>query len=206
MRAIAIPPQNEAATPSEAELLRRLRAGDESAFDIVVRRYQERIFRYVSRLVGDADEASDIAQETFIRAYGQIDRFRGESALYTWLYRIASNLSINALRKRGLRSFIGLDEAPSLVAAGGPEEDLRAAQIRERVAEAVDQLPPRQRSIFILRQYDQLSHREISKVVGSSEGAVRAGYFHAVKKLQKSLADLTATYDDGTDSHREQGS
>lgn len=177
---------------SEARLLERLRSGDESAFDVVVRRFQERVYQYAFHLVQDRDEAGDVAQETFIRAYAKLASFRGDSSLNTWLYRIASNLGINALRKRKLRSFIGLDQAPALVAPGGPDQDLADAEIRRRVSAAVARLPPRQRSIFVLRQYHQLSHREIALVVGSSEGAVRAGYFHAVRKLQIALGDLTS--------------
>lgn len=169
----------------------RLRSGDEAAFDDIVRRYQERVYQYAYRLVQDRDEASDVAQETFIRAYGKIASFRGDSSLNTWLYRIASNLGINALRKKRLRSLIGLDRAPPIEAPGGPDQDLAADEIRRRVDAAVALLPPRQRSIFVLRHYDELSHREIAQVVGSSEGAVRAGYFHAVRKLRTALRDLT---------------
>jgi RNA polymerase sigma-70 factor (ECF subfamily) len=190
-RAIATRPAAADAVPSEAQLLARLRAGDESAFDQIVRQYEQRVYQYAYRLVQDPDEASDVAQETFIRAHARLGDFRGDASLNTWLYRIASNLGINALRKRRLRAFVGLDQAPAVQAPGGPEDDLAAAEIRRRVEAAVALLPPRQRSIFILRHYEQLTHREIATVVGSSQGAVRAGYFHAVRKLRAALRDLT---------------
>jgi RNA polymerase sigma-70 factor (ECF subfamily) len=186
---------------SDTGLIDRFRSGDETAFEEVVRRYQERIFQFVHRVVRDTEEAADITQETFIRAYGKLGGFRGDSSLFTWLYRIALNMSINCLRKRKLRSFVPLwDSTESefrpdefrpdeFWAQGGPEEDMAASRLRTRVEEAISGLPPRQRSIFVLRQYDQLSHREIAEVVGSSEGAVRAGYFHALRKLRCALQD-----------------
>ena len=176
---------------SDTDLIDRFRAGDETAFEEVVRRYQARVYQIVYRVVRDGEDAADITQETFIRAYGKLKGFRGDSSLFTWLYRIALNMSINCLRKNKLRSFIPLWESAEheLWAQGGPEEDLSASRLRTRLEEAIDGLPARQRSIFVLRQYDQLSHREIAEVVGSSEGAVRAGYFHALRKLCGALRD-----------------
>ena len=176
---------------TDAELVSCFKAGEEQAFNEIVRRYQERIFDLVFRLLQDFDEAHDIAQETFIRAYDKLRGFRGESAPYTWFYRIALNLSINYLRKKKLRSFLSFDDSEVIDGAtrGGPDEDLAAAELRGQVDAAIGLLPARQRSIFILRQYDQLAHREIAEVLGCSEGAVRAGYFHAIKKLQIILED-----------------
>ena len=177
----------------DAELLQRFRDGDESAFDVIVKSYHERAFQFVYRVVHDFDDAADIAQETFIRAYDKLERFRGQSGLYTWLYRIALNLSVNCLRKRKLRAMIGLDEAPLSALKsplGDPEANLQDSLTRGRIDGAVAALPTRQRSIFVLRQYEGLTHAEIATIVGSSEGAVRAGYFHAIRKLRKALADL----------------
>ena len=176
---------------SDGDLVCRFKGGDEQAFNIIVRRYQKRIFNLVFRFVRDFDETSDIAQETFIRAHAQLKGFRGASSLYTWMYRIALNLILNHLRKKKLRSFFSFDD-PAVAepeAQGGPDEDLAASQIRDQVGKAIERLPARQRSIFILRQYDRLSHREIAEVLGCSEGNVRAGYFHAVKKLRAMLKE-----------------
>ena len=177
----------------DTELLRRFSEGDESAFDSIVKLYHERVFQFVYRVLQDFDDAADIAQETFIRAYDKLGQFKGRAGIYTWLYRIALNLSINCLRKRKLRTMVGLDEAPPAAlksSLSGPESDLDDSTTRGRIERAVAELPTRQRSIFILRQYDGLSHGEIASVVGTSEGAVRAGYFHAIRKLRNSLADL----------------
>ncbi|NKB69649.1 MAG: sigma-70 family RNA polymerase sigma factor [Candidatus Latescibacteria bacterium] len=174
---------------SDGALVQRVLAGQGRAFDLIVLRYQERVRNSVRRLVRDSDDVEDIAQETFIRAHSRLHDFRGQASLFTWLYRIAVNLSINHLRKQQARSFCALsDGSGELQARGGPEEDLRASEVGLQVDQAVADLPPRQRAIFGMRYYDQYSHREIARILGNSEGAVRAGYFHAVQKLQVSLA------------------
>ena len=183
----------ESVANNDRELVDRFRAGEELAFNEIVRRYQERIFGFVFRLVQDFDDANDLAQETFIRAYAKLSGFKGESGLYTWLYRIALNISINYMRKKRIRSFVSFDGvAGSLASSGGPEQDLEESELQLRVDAAIAQLPARQRSIFVLRFYDQLSHKEIASIVERSEGNVRAGYFHAVKKLQHLLRDVAA--------------
>ncbi len=183
----------ESPRDSDRELVDRFKVGEERAFNEIVRRYQERIFAFVFRMVHDFDDASDLAQETFIRAHAKIGGFRGDSGLYTWLYRIALNIAINFLRKKKLRSFVGFDGlAETLASPGGPETDLQQSRLQHQVDAAVAQLPARQRSIFVLRYYDQMSHQEIARIVKRTEGNVRAGYFHAVKKLQVLLRDLVA--------------
>ena len=101
------------------------------------------------------------------------------------------NMSINCLRKKKLRVFVGLDDpaVPQLRAQGGPEEDAAAVELRGQIEAAIAELPTRQRSIFVLRHFDELSHHDIALVVGSSEGAVRSGYFHALRKLRSTLQD-----------------
>jgi len=185
-------PMSHDRTDPEAALLARLRAGDDTAFDELVRRHQEPLVRFAQRLVGDVDEASDVAQETFIRAFERIADFRGGSTLYTWLYRIAYNQAISLLRRRRVRRFFRLDqeeELPAgvelqLVSGDDAAAQIEQAEIFERIDAAVQQLPPRQRGIFVMRHYEGMSHAQIAQVVGRSEGAIRAGYFHAVRKLR----------------------
>jgi RNA polymerase sigma-70 factor (ECF subfamily) len=171
-------------------LVSRFKQGDEAAFDQIVQRYQERIFRFAFRLLQDFDGASDVAQETFIRAYENLGRFRGQAGLYTWLYRIAYNISINTLRRNKLYYLFSLnDEVNQSLIQESPERDLDRAELEQKLEEAVQQLPPRQRSIFALRHFEGLPHRQIAQIAGCSEGAVRASYFHAVRKLQQALRE-----------------
>ena len=195
--AIAVPTRHDAQT--DAELVELFKSGFEEAFDAIVVRYQDRIYQFAVRLVGDPEEASDVAQDAFVRAYAKMRGFRGASGLYTWLYKITLNIGLNVLRKRKLRSFVRLSEpsTPQLSISANQEREFSSTQLRNRIEDAIAELPPKQRAIFVLRQYDELSHREIAGVVGSSEGAVRAGYFHAVRKLQASLVDVYRTERDG---------
>ncbi|MEE2659095.1 MAG: sigma-70 family RNA polymerase sigma factor [Candidatus Latescibacterota bacterium] len=171
-------------------LLARLKAGEDRAFDDLVREYQERIIGFAHRLVGDFDDACDVAQETFIKAHQAIGNFRGDAVLYTWLYRIAHNQAISLLRRRKILSFLRLDigaEEPSLVAPERTDAGVECREVTILIQRAIADLPPRQRSIFVMRNFEGMSHGEIAAIVGSSDGAVRAGYFHAVRKLRKAL-------------------
>lgn len=183
----------------DGALVARLQGGDERAFDEIVRRYQEPLLRFALGLLGDLDDAADVVQETFVRAYEQISEFRGGSTLYTWLYRIAYNRSISLLRRRKVRRLLRLDRRGEdgegeglgvrlqLVAADDPGADLERAELMRQVELAVAALPPRQRSIFVMRHYQGLSHGEIARIVGRTEGAIRAGYFHAVRKVRDAV-------------------
>jgi len=179
-------------TDPEAVLLARLRAGDDAAFEELVGQHQESLVRFALRLVGDPDEASDVAQETFIRAYERIGDFRGGSSLYTWLYRIAYNQAISLLRRRRVRRFLRLDRTEDngaevelqLIDSHDAAANLEQAELLQHIDKAIENLPPRQRAIFVMRHVQGMSHTQIAKVVGRSEGAIRAGYFHAVRKLR----------------------
>ncbi len=139
--------------PSDAELVNLFRQGRESSFDAIVRRHQDRIFGFLVHIVRDSDEAADLAQETFVKAYKSLHRFRGHSSLYTWLYRIALNTYLNNLRKTKLRNLLHLDfEAVTRIekhALHGcdPEEELVMKQQIAVIEGAIRDLPPRQRSI-----------------------------------------------------------
>ncbi len=195
---LSTPAEPPSSPMSEQNLVQRIRAGDDSAFDEVVRRYHERLIQFVFRLVNDRDDAADVAQETFIRAHRRFGDFRGQSGLFTWLYRIAYNESISLLRRRKVRSYLRLESDGtvdqirdrSLAIEDDPSVGLESAQLQETIAGVVATLPPRQRAIFSMRHYEDMSHAEIARVIGRSEGAVRANYFHAVSKLRQQLKQL----------------
>ena len=180
---------------SDEALVRQFKQGDDSAFNGIVRHYQEKLYYVALTMVNDHDEASDLSQEAFVRAYQGLPKFEEGASLYTWLYRIVVNLCINHLRAKKARQIISLDALvePLVSSKHTPEQEVEQKDFREAVQQAVEQLPPRQKAVFVLRQYEQLSHEEIARTLGRSVGAVKANYFHAVKKLQKSLAEFKET-------------
>ncbi|MSS71602.1 MAG: sigma-70 family RNA polymerase sigma factor [Candidatus Latescibacteria bacterium] len=184
--------------PDQA-LIQRFKAGDEQAFNELVRRYQGRVHSLACRMVRDPESASDICQDVFVKAYQSLRKFREDSAVYTWLYRITSNLCANYLRRKKLRDAISYENIADWMAGrdAGPDRELARGGVGAAVAEAVDRLPPRQRVVFLLRQYEGLSHEEIAVTLKRSVGAVKANYFHAVQRLQKELAGYQRFIEDG---------
>ncbi|MBN2565521.1 MAG: sigma-70 family RNA polymerase sigma factor [Candidatus Eisenbacteria bacterium] len=170
----------------------RLKAGDETAFEELVKAYRERLYRVAWRILRDDESAEDAAQEAFIKVYRHIARFEERSSLYTWMYRITVNISLNKLKRDKFRSMVPLgdiireDRSPR----SDPERTTMGSEVVERVRQAVETLPDKQRAVFTLKFYEGLSHKEIAEVVGCSEGTSKANYFHAVRKLRKQLGDL----------------
>ena len=178
----------------DLELVERFRSGDESAFDELVRRYRQRVCAVVYRLVRDPEDARELAQDAFVRVYNALPRFRGESSFNTWLYRIAVNCAINRLRSRRHRDAktvesleMNEDVVPDLPARDSPQSDYCRTRLREVITAAVEALPVRQKAVFVMRQYDGLTNREIAQVMRLTAGAVKAHYYYAVNHLQKTL-------------------
>jgi RNA polymerase sigma-70 factor, ECF subfamily len=161
--------------------------GEREAFDRLVERYQRDVYRLCYRYVNNHADASDMAQEVFLRAYRAIGKFRGDSAFSTWLYRIAVNTCLNfrSLRRPQTQ---GLDE--SLPARGpGALERLEREERSRRVRQAVSRLPERQRATLILKVYQELTHEEVARILGSSVGTVKANLFHALVNLRNLVAE-----------------
>lgn len=174
------------------DLVRRLKAGDERAFEELVAEYRERVHRIAWRFLRDDEGAEDVAQEAFVKVYKNIGRFEERSSLYTWIYRITVNLALNRLKRDRFRQMVPLgDVVPS---DPRPEADPArlaiGSEIAERIDEAMRTLPEKQRAVFTLKFYEGLSHKEIAAIVGCSEGTSKANYFHAIRKLRKLLGDL----------------
>lgn len=176
---------------SDLELVQEVRNGRRQAYTELMRRYQQRVYWSARRIVGTHEEADDIAQETFIKAYVSLGDFRGDASFFTWLYRIAVNLSLNAIRKRQVLNY--LRESAVLRRVLPLEEDpVREVEYRElqsRLDAAVARLPEKQRAVFVLRYHDGLSYEEIAQVLKTSVGGLKANYFHALKKVQRALKD-----------------
>ena len=171
----------------EPDLVAACLAGRRDAFDLIVERHRRNVYQLCYRFVGNHEDASDLAQDVFLRAYRGLNRFRGQSSLGTWLYRIGVNVCLNRVSvKQPLTEPI--DARPHLdERAESPASALlrgeRAAQVRAAIA----RLPRKQRATVILRVYHELSHEEIAGVLGSSVGAVKANFFHALGNLRSLL-------------------
>ncbi len=175
------------ASLDEQQLLSLCRAGNEEAFEVVVTRHQRAVYGLCYRFVGNHEDAADLAQEVFLRAYRALPSFRGTSSLGTWLYRIAVNVSLNRVSVR-TPSTIPVEACGSVRAAGAtPAEALLEAERASQVRAAVARLPKKQRATLILRVYHDLPHQEIAAILGTSVGAVKANFFHALSNLRRML-------------------
>lgn len=158
----------------DRDLIVRAQAGDEEAFRALVERYKKRAYWVAYNLVGDEDDARDIAQEAFIRVFKSIRTFDLRYKFYTWLYRIVTNLGVDALRKRGGQKRVSIEDVGDIRSSEiGPHDGLERAELRERVAEALEDLPPQYRAVMVLREIEGFSSREIADMVGSTHATVR---------------------------------
>ena len=180
-------------------LVEQVQAGDKQAFDVLVLKYQNKIIQLVNRYVHDADEARDVAQEAFIKAYRAIGRFRGDSAFYTWLYRIAINTAKNYLvasGRRPPRSDIDAQDAEQYEGATGlkeyatPERLLLKDEIQAAIATAIDELPDDLRTAITLRELEGLSYEEIAQTMDCPIGTVRSRIFRARDAIDTRLKPL----------------
>jgi RNA polymerase sigma-70 factor, ECF subfamily len=172
---------------SDAELVAASLSGHKEAFEVIVARHRRSVYQVCYRFVGNHEDASDLSQEAFVRAWRGLKNFKGQSALSTWLYRIAVNVSLNRVSVK--RPEIEPLESDRFIDTTA--EDPRAGLLRgERavaVRRAIAALPDKQRATLILRTYHELSHQEIADILGSSVGAVKANFFHALANLKKIL-------------------
>jgi RNA polymerase sigma-70 factor (ECF subfamily) len=174
-------------TPSDIELVQEVRNGRRQAFTALMRRYQERVYWVARRIVGSHDDADDIVQETFVKAYLALGEFRGDSSFFTWIYRIAVNLSLNTLRKRQVLNYLHESELLSriLPSTDDPGKDLENSEIESALQRAVATLPEKQKAVFVMRYYDEMTYEEIGRVLKTSVGGLKANYFHALRKVRE---------------------
>jgi len=190
----------------DQELVERAQKGDKRAFELLVMKYQRKLARLLSRMVRDAAEVEDISQETFIKAYRALPGFRGESAFYTWLYRIAVNTAKNYLVARKRRaptttSFDneeaeGFEEAELLRETATPEAELQSKQIARAVNQAVDALPEDLRTAITLREIEGLSYEEIAQMMDCPIGTVRSRIFRAREAIAVKIRPMLGTSKD----------
>jgi RNA polymerase sigma-70 factor (ECF subfamily) len=175
----------------DLELVQKFQNGDESAFNRLVLRHQHKMFNLAYKMIRNLEDAKDLTQEVFVKAYLGLRNFRGESSFSTWLYQIALNSAINYSNSKRWKNLVSLFEVKEPVATwGDPIQEMKHEETGRAIDNAVLSLPPRQRAVFVLRHYEELPYQEIAKMTGRTEGALKANYFQAVKKLQKKLAHL----------------
>jgi RNA polymerase sigma-70 factor, ECF subfamily len=181
-----------AANPTDAELVEACLAGRRDAFDVLVERHQRHVYQLCYRFVGNHEDANDLAQDVFIRAYRGLRTFKGQASLGTWLYRIGVNVCLNKVGAKSrsepldplLAASDGRVASTEETAADALLRGERAAQVRAAIA----RLPKKQRATLVLRVYHDLPHEQIAGILGSSVGAVKANFFHALNNLKKLLS------------------
>jgi RNA polymerase sigma-70 factor, ECF subfamily len=188
----------------EQALVRKAQAGDRLAFEELVRRFDREVLRLAMNLVHRPEDARDIYQESFLRVYKNLHRFRFECSFYTWLYRIVTNVGLDHLRRRtsrredqapvpedaegGTRDFF--DRQPEQRAAANPERNLLGKELGQHIASALNRLSPRERMVFEMKHYQGLKLRAIGDMLGTSEETVKNSLFRATRKLRASLEGM----------------
>jgi len=184
---------------TDQQLVERVQKGDKRAFDLLVLKYQHKIAGLVSRYIHDSHEVLDVSQEAFIKAYRAIGRFRGDSAFYTWLYRIAINTAKNHLVSRSRRppdSDVEVADAEYFEGASklkdndSPENELYKAELEKTVFKAIHQLPEDLRTAVTLREFDGMSYEEIAEVMQCPVGTVRSRIFRAREAIDNQISSL----------------
>lgn len=184
----------------DRQLVRQSQEGRLSAFDELIRRYQERVYATVYHMTSNHEDANDLTQEAFVKAYKAINSFKGDSSFFTWVYRIAVNKTINFLKQRRNRhnnlSLNDLDfnaehdpDLISLISDKNPRRDLGLVELQEKLNEAMQKLSETHRLVVTMHDVQGMSHEEIAKVLGCNTGTVRSRLFYARQQLQGSLAD-----------------
>lgn len=167
----------------------------DEAFNLLLHKYQQKIYWHIRRLVIDHDDADDLVQDTFIKVWKNLEKFRSDSQLYTWIYRIATNESITFLNKKKQRSNTPLDEvsaelSETLIASSNFNGD----KVQLKLQQAVLSLPEKQRLIFNMKYFDDLKYEEISEITGTSVGALKASFHIAVKKIETFMLNEDITF------------
>lgn len=182
---------------SDAELLALFRkeGSGNYAFNLLVRQYQQRLYSFIRRMVTDHDEAKDVLQEVFVKAWKKMDGFRGDAQLYSWLYRIAHNECLNHLRRQKRGLFVSEDSViERLTTTLDSSEHFSGDTIQQKLQRAVMRLPDKQRAVFTMKYFQELKYETISEITGTSVGALKSSYHIAVKKIEDWLsADQTKT-------------
>jgi len=196
-----MPLESEAPVPDDGELVTRCQRGDTAAFNELVTRYRGKIYAMIYNMVHNEQDAWDLAQDGFLKAWKSIGRFRGQSSFYTWLYRIMMNVTIDSLRRKQVGGETEFDDSIGLRnidpaslttprAALSPNDKISGDEIRSRIDAAITRLTPDHRAVILMREIDGMEYQEIADSLGCSIGTVMSRLFYARKKMQTMLKDV----------------
>lgn len=174
---------------SDKEIVSMLRAEKkEQAFNALVQEHKERLYWHIRRFTCSHEDADDLLQETFIKIWGALDSFKGASSLFTWVYKIATNEALNFLRKKKVRSILQMESLDNVLWKKIDEDPyFNGNEVQRQLHKAIQKLPEKQRLVFNLRYFDELSYNEISEILNTSPGSLKASYHHAYVKIKDEL-------------------
>lgn len=184
---------DSASLPSDESLVGRVLHGDLDAFGVILSRHQHRIYSIAANFAANSDDASDLAQEIFLKAYRALPRFRGQSAFSTWLYRIAVNSCVDYVRRRARSGAVSLEDGVAAMVADSqldPEQELARRQLRRDLARAISGLSLKLRTALILHDVEGLTHEEIARIAGCSVGTTKSRLFRAREEVRRRLEQL----------------
>lgn len=202
-KALASSTERQLEADSDWEIVVKVQAGDVGAFDQLVMRYRERVYGVVYNMTSNREDAADLTQDAFIKAFQSINRFQGQSSFFTWLYRIAVNSTLSHLRKSKLRTFFSFEKITEdekttellaqLTDKDGADKETYVRELQEKLNEAMQKLSIKHRTVVTLFEIDGLSHEQIAEVVGCSVGTVRSRLHYAKQLLQSELQSYMRT-------------
>jgi len=190
----------EEAGPPDTELVLQSQQGDVRAFEMLVERYHGKIYGLTYNMTSNREDAEDLTQEVFMKAFEALPRFKGKSSFYTWVYRIAVNKTINYRKKRNRKRALSLDQFDQdiktddtyheLTAKGSPLRNISLSELQEKLNEALQHLSEKHRTVVVMHDMQGIPHDEIAKVVGASVGTVRSRLFYARRQMQTELTEF----------------
>ncbi|WKZ68433.1 MAG: RNA polymerase sigma factor [Melioribacteraceae bacterium] len=174
---------------TDFELVKKFLIGDESAFNKLAANYQKKIYWHARRMLGNHLDADEVTQEVLIVLYEKLHTFNFQSSLFTWIYRITSTRSLNFIKKKSIKKFLMLDDSDTTDLASNNDimQNIEDKEKLDKLNNVLQKLPAKQREIFIMRQFDQLSYEEIAEIKNKSIGTLKANYFHAIKKVTEMM-------------------
>ncbi len=196
---LALTPERQEEADADLRLVRQIQAGEVAAFDALVQKYRERIYGVIYNLTSNREDAADLTQDTFIKAFQALARFQGTSSFFSWIYRIAINATLSHLRRHKLRRFFSLEKLveedhsaeviQSLAVAADSDRETLTKELQEKLNEAFQKLSFKHRTVVTLFEIDQLSHQEIAEIMDCSVGTVRSRLHYAKQQLQAYLQE-----------------